>query len=304
MQPYADVLFAVKHLAAFNEAQRDMLRTRLGAVLAKANARLNTTFPGSEDRRSTDVACAALCQAVVNDVLSPVLAELWSAVDDCMDAAGEPDNDTLNGVQRFGDLVLNYLTAWLGQRTFYALCLDLGPGAEPRIRELINDLLSAFASTPYRERFTTPLYVKMRRRDAKREADSARPSAARDAPAATKREQRAKWLAEAMLLVRDHPRWSDRAIAKHVGKAASTLTRSPEYQTAAAMARGEKEELPQGHIEVDPDTGQADVEAYVRKIGEPIPGSRFYRGRCPECGEETRVESQEFATTMPCERCR
>ena len=52
----------------------------------------------------------------------------------------------------------------------------------------------------------------------------------------SKREERAKWLATAMLLVRDHPEWSDAEIARRVSKAPSTLSRSPEYQAAAAMA--------------------------------------------------------------------
>ena len=78
----------------------------------------------------------------------------------------------------------------------------------------------------------------------------------------SKSEQRGKWLAEAMLLVRDHPDWSDAEIARRVGKDKSTLSRSREYQTAATMARGAKDDRPRGHILVDPNSGLRDVEAY------------------------------------------
>ena len=79
---------------------------------------------------------------------------------------------------------------------------------------------------------------------------------------ASKSTQRAVWLAMAMLLVHDHPDWSDAKIAKEVGKDKSTLSRSREYQAAAAMARGAKGERHRGHISVDPESGLRDVEAY------------------------------------------
>lgn len=75
-------------------------------------------------------------------------------------------------------------------------------------------------------------------------------------------ERRAIWLATAMLLVRDHPGWSDAEIARRVGKNKSTLSRSKEYQAAATMARGAKEDRRRGHRTVDLETGQRDVEAY------------------------------------------
>ena len=91
-----------------------------------------------------------------------------------------------------------------------------------------------------------------------------KPQAVREPPKpTTKRDERTKWLAEAMLLVRDHPDWSDSQIAERVGKHRSTLTRSREYQAAAALARGRKDQLAQGFIEKDPDTGRTDVEAYA-----------------------------------------
>ena len=81
------------------------------------------------------------------------------------------------------------------------------------------------------------------------------------------KKQRYEWLAEAMLIVRDHPDWSDRKIANEVGKAASTLTRSDEYRLAAAMARKPKV-FTKGHITVDADTGLRDVEAHD-ETGDP-----------------------------------
>lgn len=89
------------------------------------------------------------------------------------------------------------------------------------------------------------------------EAEATKPTGA-----TSKREQRAQWLAQAMLLVRDHPDWSDAEIARRVGKDKSTLSRSKEYQAAAAMARGVKDARHRGHISVDPDSGLRDVEAY------------------------------------------
>ena len=54
-------------------------------------------------------------------------------------------------------------------------------------------------------------------------------------------------LAIAMMLVQEHPDWSDRYIAEQAGyKSHSTLVRNKTYQTAAAMARGQKEDLPHG----------------------------------------------------------
>ncbi|MDG2012399.1 MAG: hypothetical protein P8J33_02770 [Pirellulaceae bacterium] len=77
-----------------------------------------------------------------------------------------------------------------------------------------------------------------------------------------KRELQEVWLAQAMLLVRDNPGWSDAEIARRVGKNKSTLSRSKEYQNAAAMARGEKDNRKRGHITVDPESGLRDIEAY------------------------------------------
>jgi len=81
--------------------------------------------------------------------------------------------------------------------------------------------------------------------------------AASDAPAppeeAEKQKQRGrhKWLAEALLLVRDHPEWSDTKIAEQVGKHPSTLSRCDEYQAAAALARRQRSDLPRGYRDAD-----------------------------------------------------
>jgi hypothetical protein len=74
--------------------------------------------------------------------------------------------------------------------------------------------------------------------------------------------ERALWLATAMLLVQEHPDWSDARIAREVGKHPSTLSRDKTYQAAATMARGDKSDRRRGHVTVDPDSGQQDVEAY------------------------------------------
>src|SRR5262249_6237845 len=79
----------------------------------------------------------------------------------------------------------------------------------------------------------------------------------------TPKEKRALWLAQAMFLVRDHPEWSDARIANQVGVNRSQLNRDrcPEYQAAAAMARGKKKDVPSGYVNVDPDTGVRSIEA-------------------------------------------
>ncbi|MCH2119213.1 MAG: hypothetical protein MK161_16100 [Pirellulales bacterium] len=86
--------------------------------------------------------------------------------------------------------------------------------------------------------------------------------ATRPAGPTSRSEERAEWLAKAMLLVRDHPDWSDAEIARRVGKDKSTLSRSKEYRAAAAMARGVKDDRHRGHISVNPSSGLRDVEAY------------------------------------------
>lgn len=74
--------------------------------------------------------------------------------------------------------------------------------------------------------------------------------------------EKATWLAYAMLIVRDHPDWSDRKIANNVGRHSSQLSRSEEYQRATAMARGSKENRPRGRVTIDPEKGLRDIEAW------------------------------------------
>lgn len=62
-------------------------------------------------------------------------------------------------------------------------------------------------------------------------------------------ERRTRWLAEAMLLVRDHPGWTDTAIAKTVGISKSSLCRSLEYRAASRLARDSG--VTRGMVKVD-----------------------------------------------------
>lgn len=86
-------------------------------------------------------------------------------------------------------------------------------------------------------------------------------NAADDKPP-SKRVDKLEWLAKAILTLQEHPDWSSAEIAKKVGKHRSTLSRNSIYKTAAALARGQRTDLPSGYLTVDPDTGQTDVEAY------------------------------------------
>jgi len=72
------------------------------------------------------------------------------------------------------------------------------------------------------------------------------------------RKNKLAWLGDALVLVREHPDWSDRAIARSVEVSAGTLSRSPEYQTGATLARGKKADRPAGYR--DSETG--DFDAY------------------------------------------
>jgi hypothetical protein len=74
--------------------------------------------------------------------------------------------------------------------------------------------------------------------------------------------EQALWWAKAATLVQEHPEWPDAKIAREVGKHPSTLSRNKIYQAAAAMARGDKNDMRRGHITADSDSGQQDVEAY------------------------------------------
>lgn len=129
----------------------------------------------------------------------------------------------------------------------------------------------------------------------------------------TKDEQRLRWVAEAMLLVRDYPDWSDAAVARKVGKAPSSLSRCQEYKMAAAIARGDKRNLHRGHITVDSDSGLCDVEAVAATVedsddrldrGQPIQGSKYFREYCAECEEPMKVSPDKVGANPVCESCR
>lgn len=92
-------------------------------------------------------------------------------------------------------------------------------------------------------------------------------------PKATRRERRAKWLAEAMLTVRDHPEWSDVTIAKRVGIDKSRLSRSPEYRAAASMARTPK--TPAGSVRIA--NGDRELEAVDDSFDPNRPASRQWQ---------------------------
>jgi len=141
----------------------------------------------------------------------------------------------------------------------------------------------------------------------------AEPRSAAQSPTRSKREQRAKWLAEAMLLVRDRPDWSDAEIARQVGKHPSTLARSKEFKSAAALARGDKTDRLQGNITVDSDSGLRDVEAVAPAAvqpdekadrGQPVAGSRYVREYCAECGEPMKVKPDQVGTNPVCKDCK
>jgi hypothetical protein len=139
-------------------------------------------------------------------------------------------------------------------------------GIAKRRRILEREVERQAADKHERERSSRPKAGARRRGKTKPKTISARKL--EEAPV-SQREKSADWLAKALLLVRDHPKWSDRFIAQRVGVHPSTLSRSREYQMAAAMARGSKDDLRRGQVTVDPETGQQDIEAYDDQPGRP-----------------------------------
>lgn len=75
---------------------------------------------------------------------------------------------------------------------------------------------------------------------------------------------KAEWLAHAMLLVKDHPEWSNAKIAKTVGVSPSSISsrRCPEFHIAACLARTEKSNRPKGFEKIDPESGMREIEAF------------------------------------------
>lgn len=117
--------------------------------------------------------------------------------------------------------------------------------------------LSAMKDNAERDRWRT-LHEVLNYNDELRADARGTPTPRRAAtPKATRRERRAKWLAEAMLTVQDHPEWSDATIAERVGIDKSRLSRSPVYRAAARMARTPK--TPAGSVTVA--NGDRELEA-------------------------------------------
>jgi hypothetical protein len=114
---------------------------------------------------------------------------------------------------------------------------------------------------------------------------------------------RAIWLANAMLLVREHPEWTDAKIAREVGVHPATLCRCPEYRLAASMAREQRKTVPKGRAD---GSGGIEAEAPADSVvGEPVPGSRrgLRRERCAGCNEWMGVAPDMVGQSPLCERC-
>lgn len=124
-----------------------------------------------------------------------------------------------------------------------------------------------------------------------------------------RKHNRAAWVANAMLRVKDEPDLSDAEIARRVDVSKTALSRCPEYKRAAAMARGEKTALPVGYLTKDPETGQTDVEASARPVSKPestparIPESKYVPATCRECHEPIRIKPDADPAQALCERC-
>lgn len=81
------------------------------------------------------------------------------------------------------------------------------------------------------------------------------------AMAKTGQQSQREWLAKAMLVVQDHPEWSDRRVAQEVGKSPSTLSRNALYQQAAMRARQASSRPAVKGYKVRGKDGTAEVEA-------------------------------------------
>jgi hypothetical protein len=119
------------------------------------------------------------------------------------------------------------------------------------------------------------------------------------------------WLANALLLVREHPDWSDAAIARAVGKSKSTLSRNKIYRAAAKLAR-DKGGPPKGFVTTAADSRRSDVEAIAptshdvlnhSDVGQPVPGSKCVREYCANCEEPIKVGPDVVGKNPLCHRC-
>lgn len=129
---------------------------------------------------------------------------------------------------------------------------------------------------------------------------------------ASSKGERFEWLAKAMLMVRDHPDWSDARIAREVGKNPGTLSRNREYKLAAKMARGSKNDRPRGYYDKTSDDGSLGLEAIApadapaddfADRGQSIEGSRYFREYCAECDEAMKVPEDKVGTKPLCDHC-
>jgi hypothetical protein len=122
-----------------------------------------------------------------------------------------------------------------------------------------------------------------------------------------------KWLADALLLRREHPDWSDAKIARSVGKDPGTLSRNKVYKSAATkLTQGSTTDRPKGFRTVNKKSGAVDVEAVAPESapeddksdrGMQIPGSRFFREYCAECDEPMGVTKEKVGTDPACKDC-
>lgn len=130
--------------------------------------------------------------------------------------------------------------------------------------------------------------------------------------ATSARARQQEWLAKAMLLVRDHPEWSDAKIAREVGVNPGTLSRSGVYKAAKKLARGSSTDRFRGYMKVDPDSGMKEVEAVAQQAdpiedrsdrGQPIQNSRYFREYCAECLEPMKVKKDQVGQKPLCDHC-
>jgi hypothetical protein len=124
-----------------------------------------------------------------------------------------------------------------------------------------------------------------------------------------------EWLGKALLCVRDHPDWSNAQIARAVGVHPSQLTRKrcPEFHNAVTLARGTKDQLRKGYIQSDSDSNTLAIEAPTYDIaelddkadrGQPIPGSKYVREYCADCGEPMKVKPEQVGKNPLCVACK
>jgi hypothetical protein len=305
-------------LERLTEASAGLLTAMLGIRLISARMLL-----GGSDQELTsaiDRLQQAYCEyCAAHRPLDPVIVELYSIDTNPIDAIGVSGLTMHRALKVAADRDLNILAAAAGN------C-----GAIKVTPENSNALRHALTILPLytREEFDNVdhrmqrEWIKLRNAIWRPAGDKSADSVGNQASATTLDDQPTQpkpeatkddstfWLARAMLLVRDHPDWSDATIAENVGKHKSTLSRSREYQAAAQMARGKKEDRPRGFITVDAETDLHDLDAFstdspdLPDRGKPIPGSKYFREYCDECREPMKVKKTQVGTKRRCESCR